>query len=221
MSQKELIADITTFCGGRAAEKIVFDSVTTGASNDIEKATKMARAMVTMYGMSEEFGLIGLESIESRYLDGRAVMTCGEETAGKVDKVVMRILSECYQKAEEMLSENREVMDKLAEFLIEKETITGKEFMKIFREVKGIEAPEEVADKKKAETTEETVEAGNVETVGNEVEAVSEVEKAAEVVELEFKCRRVGEIANIVGNIAYVYERQKVNREQQMQLINK
>ena len=157
MSQKELIADITTFCGGRAAEKIVFDSVTTGASNDIEKATKMARSMVTMYGMSEEFGLIGLESIESRYLDGRAVMTCGEETAGKIDKVVMRILSECYQKAEEMLSENREVMDKLAEFLIEKETITGKEFMKIFREVKGIEEPEEVVTAESSENTEEIV----------------------------------------------------------------
>ena len=141
MSKKELIADIITFCAGRAAEQLVFDSVTTGASNDIEKATKMARAMVTQYGMSEEFGLIGLESIENRYLDGRAVMNCGEETAGQIDKVVMKILRECYEKAESMLSENREVMDKLAEFLIQKETITGKEFMKIFREVKGI--PEE------------------------------------------------------------------------------
>ncbi len=143
MSKKELIADIITFCGGRAAEQIVFDSVTTGASNDIEKATKMARAMVTQYGMSEEFGLIGLESIESRYLDGRAVMNCGEETAGQIDKVVMKILRECYEKAESMLSENRDVMDKLAEFLIKKETITGKEFMKIFREVKGLPEKEE------------------------------------------------------------------------------
>ena len=146
MSKKELIADIITFCAGRAAEQLIFDSVTTGASNDIEKATKMARAMVTQYGMSEEFGLIGLESIESRYLDGRAVMNCGEETAGQIDKVVMKILRECYEKAESMLSENREVMDKLAEFLIQKETITGKEFMKIFREVKGI--PEEEKENK-------------------------------------------------------------------------
>ena len=146
MSKKELTADIITFCAGRAAEQLVFDSVTTGASNDIEKATKMARAMVTQYGMSEEFGLIGLESIESRYLDGRAVMNCGEETAGQIDKVVMKILRECYEKAESMLSENREVMDKLAEFLIQKETITGKEFMKIFREVKGI--PEEEKENK-------------------------------------------------------------------------
>ena len=182
MSQKELIADITTFCGGRAAEKIVFDSVTTGASNDIEKATKMARAMVTMYGMSEEFGLIGLESIESRYLDGRAVMTCGEETAGKVDKVVMRILSECYQKAEEMLSENREAMDKLAEFLIEKETITGKEFMKIFREVKGIPEPEE-EKVKEVEATEVKVEA----EVAAEVETGTEIVESEEEAEVEEK----------------------------------
>ena len=182
MSQKELIADITTFCGGRAAEKIVFDSVTTGASNDIEKATKMARAMVTMYGMSEEFGLIGLESIENRYLDGRAVMTCGEETAGKIDKVVMRILSECYQKAEEMLSENREVMDKLAEFLIEKETITGKEFMKIFREVKGIEEPEEKMAKEAKSEEAEKEKAESVETSESAVETM-EAEVAEEVVE--------------------------------------
>ena len=153
MSKKELIADIVTFCAGRAAEQLVFDSVTTGASNDIEKATKMARAMVTQYGMSEEFGLIGLESIENRYLDGRAVMNCGEETAGQIDKVVMKILRECYEKAERMLSENREVMDKLAEFLIQKETITGKEFMKIFREVKGIleEEQENISEEEKIE----------------------------------------------------------------------
>lgn len=143
MSQKELVADIITFCGGRAAEKLVFDSVTTGASNDIEKATAMARAMVTQYGMSDEFGMVGLESIENRYLDGRAVLNCGEQTAAKIDQEVMRILKECYQKAEALLSENREVMDKIADFLYEKETITGKEFMKIFREVKGIPEPEE------------------------------------------------------------------------------
>lgn len=149
MSKKELIADIITFCGGRAAEKLVFDSVTTGASNDIEKATKMARAMVTQYGMSDKFGLIGLETVESQYLDGRSVLNCGDETAAQIDKEVMRILSECYEKAEKMLSENRDVLDKLAAFLTEKETITGKEFMRIFREVKGLPEPKE-EDVKKA-----------------------------------------------------------------------
>lgn len=151
MSQEELVADIVTFCGGRAAEKLVFNSVTTGASNDIEKATSMARAMVTQYGMSDTFGLIGLESVESRYLDGRPVRNCGEETSGKIDKEIMRILKECYDKAEELLSENREAMDAIADFLFEKETITGKEFMKIFRRVKGIPEPE--ADAKKGEET--------------------------------------------------------------------
>lgn len=151
MSREELVADIVTFCGGRAAEKLVFNSVTTGASNDIEKATSMARAMVTQYGMSDTFGLIGLESVESRYLDGRPVRNCGEETSGKIDKEIMRILKECYDKAEELLSENREAMDAIADFLFEKETITGKEFMKIFRRVKGIPEPE--ADAKKGEET--------------------------------------------------------------------
>lgn len=171
MSQNELIADIITFCGGRAAEKIVFDSVTTGASNDIEKATSMARAMVTQYGMSEEFGMVGLESIENRYLDGRAVLNCGEQTAAQIDKEVMRILKDCYQKAEALLAGNREVMDKLAEFLYEKETITGKEFMKIFREVKGLPEPEEkekTVDSAKADSkqTEETGAALEQESLG-------------------------------------------------------
>lgn len=142
MSKKELLTDIITFCGGRAAEKLVFDSVTTGASNDIEKATKMARAMVTQYGMSDTFGLVSLESVENRYLDGRPVLNCGEQTAARIDTEVMEILKDCYEKAEAMLSENREVMDELASFLTEKETITGKEFMEIFRRIKGIEEPE-------------------------------------------------------------------------------
>lgn len=148
MSQEELIADIITFCGGRAAEKLVFDSITTGASNDIEKATHMARSMVTQYGMSDELGMVCLESVENRYLDGRAVMNCGEQTSAQIDKEVMRIMKDSYQKAEQMLSGNREVMDKIAEFLYEKETITGKEFMKIFREVKGIPEPEEKTETK-------------------------------------------------------------------------
>jgi cell division protease FtsH len=139
MSKDEIITRIITLYGGRAAEKLVFNSITTGASNDIEKATQLARAMVTQYGMSEKFGLMGLESVESKYLDGRAVLNCGDETAGEIDKEVMMILKGCYDKAESLLSGNRDVLDKIAEFLISKETITGQEFMKIYREVKGIE----------------------------------------------------------------------------------
>ena len=122
--------------GGRAAEDVVFGNVTTGASNDIEKATSIARAMVTQYGMSEKFGLIGLERVQDQYLSGHTVMNCGEATAAEVDKEVMRILKEAYAKAVAILRENREVMDKIAEFLIKKETITGKEFMEILREEK-------------------------------------------------------------------------------------
>ena len=133
---------------GRAAEEIVFDTVTTGASNDIEQATKIARAMITQYGMSEKFGLIGLESVQHRYLDGRAVMNCGEATAAEIDKEVMEMLKKAYDEAKSLLTENREALDKIAAFLIEKETITGKEFMKIFREVKGIPEPDESQEKK-------------------------------------------------------------------------
>lgn len=141
MSEAEILTRIVTLYGGRAAEKLVFNSITTGASNDIEKATSLARAMVTQYGMSEKFGLIGLESIENRYLDGRAVLNCGEQTAAEIDKEVMEILKKCYARAEALLVDNREVLDKIAEYLINKETITGEEFMKIFHEIKGI--PEE------------------------------------------------------------------------------
>ena len=142
MSKDEILARIVTLFGGRASEEIVFRSVTTGASNDIEQATSLARAMVTQYGMSEKFGMIGLETIQNRYLDGRAVMNCGQATESEVDQEVMRILKECYQKAYDMLADSRDVLDKLAEYLIEHETITGKEFMKIFRQVQGIEEPE-------------------------------------------------------------------------------
>jgi len=137
MSKDEILARIVTLYGGRAAEKLVFSSITTGASNDIEKATSLARAMVTQYGMSEKFGLMGLESVENKYLDGRAVLNCGEETTGQIDKEVMDILKKCYDRAEELLAGNREVLDKIAEFLFTKETITGDEFMKIYHEVKG------------------------------------------------------------------------------------
>lgn len=142
-TQAELHDMLVGLLGGRAAEEIVFDTVTTGAANDIEKATNIARSMVTQYGMSKRFGLVGLESVESRYLDGRTVMNCAEATAADVDAEVMRILKDSYKEAKKLLKENRKVMDKLADFLIQKETITGKEFMKIFREIKGIPEPKE------------------------------------------------------------------------------
>ena len=142
-TKKELQAMLVGLLAGRAAEEVVFDTVTTGASNDIEKATSVARAMITQYGMSEKFGLIGLESIQNRYLDGRAVMNCGEATAAEIDQEVMKMLKGAYAEAKRMLSEHRETMDQIAGFLIEKETITGKEFMKIYRRCEGIPEPEE------------------------------------------------------------------------------
>lgn len=146
-TERELRAMLVKFLAGRAAEEIVFDTVTTGAANDIEKATSIARAMVTQYGMSEKFGLIGLETVESKYLDGRASMNCGDATAAQVDEEVMKLLKESYQRAKDLLKENRDALDQIAAFLIEKETITGKEFMKIFRQVKGLPDPE-TEDKK-------------------------------------------------------------------------
>ena len=140
-TKKELEAMLVGMLAGRAAEEIVFDTVTTGASNDIEKATQVARAMITQYGMSEKFGLIGLESVQNRYLNGRPVSNCGAETESEIDKEVMKMLKEAYEQAKTLLQAHRETLDKIAAFLIEKETITGKEFMKIFREVKGL--PEE------------------------------------------------------------------------------
>ena len=137
-TEKELRTMLVGLLGGRAAEEIVFDSVTTGASNDIEKATSIARSMVTQYGMSKKFGLIGLESVESRYLDGRTVLNCSDVTAAEIDKEVMDILKESYEEAKRLLLENRSVLDKIAAYLIEKETITGKEFMEIYRREKGI-----------------------------------------------------------------------------------
>ena len=140
-SKKELHSMLVGYLAGRAAEELVFNSVTTGAANDIEQATKVARAMITQYGMSEKFGLMGLATKEDQYLSGRTVMNCGEATAAQVDEEVMKMLKEAYEEAKALLKENRDVMDKIAEFLIERETITGKEFMKIFREAKGIPEP--------------------------------------------------------------------------------
>lgn len=138
-TKKELEAMLVGLLGGRAAEEIVFDTVTTGASNDIEQATKIARAMITQYGMSEKFGLMGLASVSSQYLDGRAVLNCGDQTATEIDHEVMILLKRSYEEAKRLLLENREAMDKIADFLIQKETITGKEFMEIFRRVKGVD----------------------------------------------------------------------------------
>ena len=141
-TKKELEAMLIGALAGRAAEEIVFDTVTTGASNDIEKATKIARAMITQYGMSEKFGLIGLESVQNRYLDGRPVSNCGQATASEIDQEVMKMLKSAYEEAKRLLSEHRLSLDKISDFLIEKETITGKEFMEIFHEAEGIEPGE-------------------------------------------------------------------------------
>lgn len=138
-TKKELEAMLVGLLGGRAAEEIVFDTVTTGASNDIEQATNIARAMITQYGMSEKFGLMGLANVSSQYLDGRAVLNCGDQTATEIDHEVMILLKRSYEEAKRLLLENREAMDKIADFLIQKETITGKEFMEIFRRVKGVD----------------------------------------------------------------------------------
>ena len=147
-SKAELHDMIVGLLGGRAAEEIVFDTVTTGASNDIERATNIARAMVTQYGMSKRFGLMGLATTESQYLDQTTAMNCSDVTAAAVDEEVMKILKNCYEEAKNMLTENRAVMDKIAAHLIEQETITGKEFMKIYRKEKGLPEPEEKKDKK-------------------------------------------------------------------------
>ncbi len=161
-TKEELHDMIVGLLGGRAAEEIVFGSVTTGASNDIEKATSIARSMVTQYGMSEKFGLVGLETVESRYLDGRTVMNCADRTAAEVDSEVIGILAACYEEAKKLLSENRDIMDKIAAHLIEKETITGKEFMEIYCAEKGIPVPEpknplgKLKDEKKAEKKEDS-----------------------------------------------------------------
>ena len=146
MSKDELLARLVTFLGGRAAEEIVFDTVTTGASNDIEKATSIARAMITQYGMSDKFGLMSLETVENKYLDGRTALNCSDSTAAEVDSEVKDLLKQCFLEAKALISENRPALDAIAEFLFEKETISGKQFMEIYNRVKGIETPEEASE---------------------------------------------------------------------------
>lgn len=152
-TKKEIHAMLVGFLAGRAAEEIVFDTVTTGAANDIEQATRIARAMVTQYGMSDKFGLMGLATREDQYLSGRTVLNCSDETAADIDKEVMTILKDAYEEAKQMLRENRDALDAIAAFLIEKETITGKEFMKILREIKGLPEPEEGSRENRLEET--------------------------------------------------------------------
>ena len=159
-SKQEMEADIVTFLAGRAAEAIKFDSVTTGASNDIEQATNLARSMVTLYGMSDEMGMVALESVQSRYLDGSRAMNCSEETATKIDNEVRDMMKRSYEKAYNLLKENESVLDALAQYLIEKETITGKEFMKIFEEITGTALKAAVVE---GETTDDTSKNSTVE----------------------------------------------------------
>ena len=157
-TKEEMEADLVTYCAGRAAEAIKFDSVTDGAYGDIEDATKKARMMVTMLGMSDKFGMVGMESVQNRYLDGRSVMNCSEETATEIDNEVREIMKRSYQKAYDLLKENEEVLDALAKYLIEKETITGKEFMKIYKEVTGETLKEAKVEETEQSGTEEMVE---------------------------------------------------------------
>ncbi|MBQ2115013.1 MAG: ATP-dependent zinc metalloprotease FtsH [Lachnospiraceae bacterium] len=177
-SKAELHDRIVGLLGGRAAEEIVFDTVTSGAANDIEKATNIARQMITRMGMSEKFGLIALETVESQYLDGRSSLNCAEHTAAEIDQEVMKMLKEAYEEALTLLRDNREIMDKLAEHLIEKETITGKEFMKIYRAEKGLPEPEEEKKEVSENKTEQNKESSdNSENMVSEEKAVdSEVQ---------------------------------------------
>ena len=142
-SKEEILTNIRVLCGGRAAEAVEFHSITTGASNDIERATSLARQMITLYGMSDRFGMVALETVESKYLEGRTALLCSDETATQIDVEVRNTISACYADAEKMLTENMEVLREAAEFLISKETITGKQFMEIFRRVRGEETEEE------------------------------------------------------------------------------
>ena len=145
-TKDELLAKITTYMAGRAAEVLVFNSVTSGAANDIENATKIARAMVTMYGMSDKFGMMCLATVQNQYLEGGAGLICGENTASQIDDEVLSIINSSYEEAMKLLDENREILDSISDYLYEKETITGKEFMKMFRDMKGLPDPDEEKD---------------------------------------------------------------------------
>ena len=171
-TKEELLAKITTYMAGRAAEVVTFKSATSGAANDIENATKIARAMVTMYGMSDRFGMMCLATVENQYLEGRAGLICGEDTSAEIDKEVLKIINEAYDEATRLLEENKEVLDKISEYLYEKETITGKEFMKMFREMKGLPDPDE--EKKADEENKTDGSSTSADTSLNEQEKASD-----------------------------------------------
>jgi len=166
MSKEELNARLVTFLAGRAAEEIVFDSVTTGASNDMEKATKIARSMIAQYGMSEKFGLMSLEQVENPYLGNRTTLNCSDKTATEIEEEVKILLKEKYEEAKKLLRNNRTKLDKIAKFLYEKETITGKEFMDIFEQCEREEA--EKAEASKTQNTENNANAENLDTQNTE-----------------------------------------------------
>ena len=197
-TQKELEAMLVGYLGGRAAEELVFDTVTTGAANDIEQATKVARAMITQYGMSQKFGLMGLATQENQYLSGRAVLNCGDDTATEIDHEVMQLLHYSYEEAKRLLSEHREALDKIAAYLIRRETITGKEFMKIFRAVeRGIEIPDNLEelpdfDRKEEKQTETSSSAG----VSLSKEPLEKAEAAFEEQKISEECSEVAEENN-------------------------
>ena len=155
-TKDELLAKITTYMAGRAAEMVQFNSATSGAANDIENATRIARAMITMYGMSDRFGMMCLATVEHQYLRGEAGLICGENTAAQIDEEVLAVINECYNKACALLNENKEILDKISEYLFEKETITGKEFMKMYREMKGLPDPDEEKKEENLLVEEET-----------------------------------------------------------------
>lgn len=155
-TKDELLAKITTYMAGRAAEVLVFNSVTSGAANDIENATKIARAMVTMYGMSDKFGMMCLATVQNQYLEGGAGLICGENTASQIDDEVLSIINSSYAEAIKLLDENREILDSISDYLYEKETITGKEFMKMFRDMKGLPDPDEENKEQEAAQNDET-----------------------------------------------------------------
>ena len=176
-TKKELEAMLVGYLGGRAAEEIVFDTVTTGAANDIEQATKVARAMITQYGMSEKFGLMGLATQENQYLSGRAVLNCGDDTATEIDHEVMKLLHYSYEEAKRILGSHRTEMDKIAEYLIRKETITGKEFMKILRAVQqGLDIPENLDDLVLSEDEKEVSNKQDIEMIAENNEAAKSTE---------------------------------------------
>ena len=197
-TQKELEAMLVGYLGGRAAEELVFDTVTTGAANDIEQATKVARAMITQYGMSQKFGLMGLATQENQYLSGRAVLNCGDDTATEIDHEVMQLLHYSYEEAKRLLSEHREALDKIAAYLIRRETITGKDFMKIFRAVeRGIEIPDNLEelpdfDRKEEKQTETSSSAG----VSLSKEPLEKAEAAFEEQKISEECSEAAEENN-------------------------